>query len=324
MPKGRFFARSSVWRIVCLVLVTAALTGGGLAESQNPCAAADALLEAGLIDDAKTTYTKLLTEDLKDKPLQLDCARQGLARTRDALAKRSFNLGKLYRKAGNHETALTEFKKALEANYESQEVIAEVKGLLSSEQKNPRLVARVQALAARGLLSGSFGSHKDGPERRQAILNRCNLRSRRTSNILPAARFRSGENIRRNLEPWGWPLLEMASAILLLVVLVRLLRNFFQKRTLKIEDFGTDALAADRSGKDFTTILGSQLERMASGSASDRMQLVTGQIQNISVPADVAAVVPSVTGSFLSPQSWVKALPALLNWLFPSRTIKVA
>ena len=322
MQESGFFVPNRIWRVVCFVLVTAALTGGGLAQSQNPCAAADALLDAGLIDGAKTTYTKLLTEDLKDKPPQLNCARQGLARTRDALAKRSFNLGKLYGKAGDHAGALTEFKKALEANHESQEVIAEVKGLLSPEQKNSRLLARVRALAAWGLHQEALNAIKTGK------LSEDKQYSTSAALIPEDLEYLAGGkialNIRRNLEPWGWPLLEVASALLLLGVLVQLLRYPFRKRTLKIGDFDTNDLADARSGKDFAAILGSQLERMASGSASDRMQLVTGQIQNISVPADVQAVVPSVPGSFLSPQSWVKALPALLNWLFPSRTIKVA
>jgi tetratricopeptide (TPR) repeat protein len=238
-----------------------------VAQSMTRCAAADALLAADLVDDAKAAYVKLLSDDATTR---LGCAHAGLAKV--------------------HATQAS---------------------------KGKDVIAGARALAG-------YGLHD---EARAAIQTQ--LKSDGAMEIPPDLQYLSGgkvplwRSIRRDLEPWARPVLEMAAAVLLLIVLLGLLARRFAKRTLTIEAFDSGSVEDAHLGADFAAIVRSHLNRMVQGSHGGHIELVTGPIQTIDIPAEVEAAVPTASASWMSPLTWVRAIPALLNWLSPSRTVSL-
>lgn len=281
------------------------------AKSAQLCAGADALRKAGYLERANAEYVELLTND--DRPA---CAIEGLLATHEAKDGQGADLcaaADALREAGYFEDAKTTYTELLSG--ESKPDCA-IEGLdRTREEKATTGFARVRALAA-------FGLHDEAFKSIQA-----QLEADEQTEVPPDLQYLSGGKlpvwgpIRRDLGPWATPLLEIAAAVLALFVLLTLLKRSFARRTLKIEEFDGAALEQEHLGKAFSSVIRSQLNRMAAASRRGNISLVTGPIGRIEVPAEVAAAVPEGPVSWLSPLTWIKAIPALISWLVPERTV---
>lgn len=240
----------------------------GIAQSAQRCAAADALLHADFVDEAKTAYVAVLSADASIQP---DCARAGLAAVR-----------------------------------------------VKEKAKGPVAITRARALA-------DYGLH----EQARTLIQE-QLAADAIKHVPADLQYLSGgklpfwREIRRDLEPWARPLLEITAAVVLLILLVGLVVRRFAKPTLVIEEFDAAGLEDQSLAKDFSSIIRSHLNRMVAGSHGGHISLVTGPIQNIDIPAEVQAVVPPASVSWMSPLTWVRAIPALINWLSPPRAVSLA
>jgi len=245
---------------LCLVSSGTLLAGDGNAASA--CAAADALRDAGYLDEAKTAYVELLKGDAPPA-----CAQTVLAK------------------------AITEERAAL--------------------------ISRARTLANFGLHDKALEILKTRLETDDALTIPVDLQ------YLSGGKVPGWRSLRRDLEPWAAPILEIVAAVIVVVVLVYLLSRRFAKYSFNIAEFDSTGLDAEHLGKHFPSILRSQLNRMSAGSRRTYLSMVTGPVQDIQIPAEVEAAIPAGPTSWLSPATWVKAIPALFNWLAPPRSVTI-
>ena len=92
---------------------------------------------------------------------------------------------------------------------------------------------------------------------------------------------------------------------------------------LQIGEFGKGGFEEEHFGAYFSHNLLSRLNSLTSGAEAGHVALVTGPIDPIAIPPEVEAVVPTGNIPWMSPVAWVQAIPALIGWLFPRRTISV-
>lgn len=302
------------WMVTIFLL----LLISGLTHAEQPCRAADALLEATYIDDAKSTYVELLNGN--EKP---ECASKGLLETRKAELALSAGLcatPEALLNAGYLDEAKAAYLEVIKSKVKNKPDCA-FAGLavvkLKQAEKWNDTISHARVLS-------SFGLHNEALKTLQdQLLLDDKMVVPEDLQYLSGGKLPFWRSIRRDLEFWARPILEIAMTIILLIVLFHLLRRRFSKRTLSIEEFDKGGLDGDFMGKDFSSFFRSQLNRIASGSNGGEISLVTGPIQTIDIPAEVEAIVPDLNQSWMSPITWVKAIPALFNWLFPPRTVSL-
>ena len=99
MQSNDRISRRYILHVVCFILIAVSLANRPLL-ADEPCAAADALLQAGFVDDAKLAYVSLLKGESKPP-----CARQGLKKSSDALLAKKLELAKFHEASGSREEA---------------------------------------------------------------------------------------------------------------------------------------------------------------------------------------------------------------------------
>lgn len=290
----------------------------GSAQGKATCTAADSLRKAGYLDEAKTEYTELLKGE--DKP---QCAVEGLLETYKAEQRKKAEVcaaAEALLKSGYLEEAKNAYVELLSGDGATKPDCAR-EGLIGVKEeeaaKRKETISRAQALADFGLHDDAFDTIKE------------QLKKDDKTEVPQELQYLSGGKVpvwrmvRRDMEPWARPILEIFAAVILLIVLKNLMFRRFAKRTLAIEEFDSGGFEGKYMGKDFSFIMRSQLNRTAAGSRRGCINLVTGPIQDIKIPPEVEAAVPTTTTSWLSPATWVKAIPALFTLVAPIRTVSL-
>lgn len=301
------------------ILVATALSLIASATFAQDCAAPDALLAAGFFDDAKTAYSEILAGTAKEPPApptdgELACAAAGLSRTVASLVATKVAIGDAYRTAGNAETAAEQYKGALELAPSSP-----------GAAEGVRLLQAVTAVARARELS-RLGQHTRAREELDAALTgEDGVRGGVPDDLayLYVGPPPSWDKWRLTVMNWGPTVLEVAAAILLLLVLGRLSKSAWRawRPSLEIESFDKGGFDGEHVGEHFATAIRGQLHRTIAGSKRGGIDLVTGPIQSVEFPAQVETLVPPVGATWLTPL--LQAIPGLLQWLMPSHTLKL-
>lgn len=288
----------------------------GESNKVNACAAADALRKAGYLDEAKAAYVELLTGAAK--PV---CASEGLIQAHQAAVAKGEELcasADALLTTGYVDDAKTVYLELLKGDAQpacARSGLAKVK--TEEDAERDAFISRVRALANFGLHDKALETLKTRLETDEELVIPPDLQ------YLSGGKVPGWRSLRRDLEPWAIPILEILAGVIVVVVLVYLLTRRIAKYSLSIADFDSDGLDEQHLGKDFPYILRSQLNRMAAGSRRACLSMVTGPVQDIQIPAEIEAVIPSGSKSWLSPATWVKAIPALFNWLVPPRSVTI-
>ncbi len=309
-------------RFIPLLIVILVVATGGPARAADPCTWADALLAEDYVEEAKGIYAKLMAGEAPP-----ECAREGLGAVRRRELSRieeRCSAGVRLLDAKQLERAKAVFE-SLAADKTAAAPDCAVQGLISVAKAKKEAVRTLAVERAREL--SRVGLRTEAVEELKSL-----LKSDEEAEVPADLEHLFGGTLprwralRRGLAGWAIPVLEIAVVAILALVVVALIGRRARKPALAIEEFKSDGLAQEdiHLGKDFSSMVRSQLNRLATGSTSGRIHQVTGPIQDVKLPAEVEAVIPTSPTSWLSPASWAKAIPALVNWLAPPAVLTLS
>ena len=309
------------WPVIALTLLFVPTVT--LAAGQGPCLVANSMRDAGFFDEAVTAYTEVLGDEdieLADK----QCAVDQLPRVLQRQVRSKVKLAIFYRIRGDEEAAVETLKEALELNPRSAAVMAALVSLGEpEEEEGDDPIARAMALA-------SFGLHDEALEVLTDWLKKEHENFEGPINIpndlqyLSGGKFQKWRDFRRSLRMWMPPVLEMLASFFLLIAFFYLLYRWkIAKPKVQITEFDVGGFEEEHFGRYFSHSLNNRVEDLKAGSRHGDVELVTGPIEAIELPSEVEAIVPDASATWMSPVAWAKAIPALINWIFPRRLIQI-
>lgn len=310
------------------------------AADEDPCFAADALLDAGMLEQATAAYLEILNRPVDsaeggdpadanaatgnaeaDQLVEKQCALKALPNLRDAAIRQKLDKAQVYEDRKDYDSAATAINEALDIDADSVDVQLALNDLLRKSKPKDDPIKRARSLADFGL----FTEARD-------VLTEAIKTASESSNVvldipedlqyLSGGKVDSWRNAKRWISTWGVPILEFAGVAIALIVLVRLIiKARGRKPDLRIGEINSGGFEATHLGPYFANNLLNRMESHVSKPDVGHIGLVSGPIEPISVPSDITAAIPEGPTQWLSPVTWAKAIPAVIDWLFPRRTL---
>lgn len=286
------------------------------------CAVADPLFEAGMIEAALAAYIEVLNEDEIDTADKV-CAVTALPKVRTQLVTNKLSKYESLVSLGNLSEAGTTLQAVLDIAPSDPDVQTAVDSFAHIASPGNDVIGRVRILASLGMhskalevLTEALSTAPEGVAPK--IVVPADLE------YLTGGKIPIWRDFRRVGLPWAVQAIKILAGLIVLVISIRLIRRRYNAApVLQIREFGNGGFEAEHFGRYFSHSLLNRVESLSSGTNSSHVRLVDGPIDPIQVPSEVAAVIPPVEHSWLSPLAWAQAIPALLNWLFPRRVISL-